>query len=34
MWARYAAAIAAAGWHVTTAGHDVTATAGRADPWE
>ena len=34
MLARYAAAIAAAGWHVTTAGHEVTVTAGRADPWE
>jgi len=32
--ARYAAAIAAAGWHVTTAGHEVTVTVGRADPWE
>ena len=34
MLARYAAAIAAAGWHVTTAGHEVTVTVGRADPWE
>jgi len=34
MLARYAAAIAAAGWHVATAGHEVTVTVGRADPWE
>ena len=33
MLARYAAAIAAAGWHVTTAGQEVTVTPGKDDRW-